>query len=342
MRELFAKILYETEKKNDLVLVTLTDSTGSAPRKTGSWMLVGENGRILGTIGGGAVEMRSVEMAAELIKEKRSDLHPFFLHTNNREDIGMICGGDVTALFTFIGAGDPLWQELCAKALDQLAAQQGGWFVQPLDGSAPALLTRGMEPLCGEVSSGACPVGDLPGTADGRFWMPLPVAQRVIIFGGGHIAAALVPLLTTVGFRCWVYDNRAEYTTPDRFPQAEKLITADYQELGEKVRMTNEDYAVVMTNGHSFDLEVQDRILRGPFAYIGVIGSRRKTAAVNAKLRERGIPEEALAKVHTPIGTPIKAVTPEEIAVSIAGELILTRAERRESGGPEPHGCPMH
>ena len=172
--------------------------------------------------------------------------------------------------------------------------------------------------------------------------MPLPVAERVVIFGGGHISAALVPLLNTVGFRCWVYDNRPEYTTEDRFPLAEKLITADYLKIAEHVEMTEKDYAVVMTNGHSFDLEVQDQILREPFAYIGVIGSRRKTAAVSAKLRERGIPEEKIAVIHTPIGTAIKAVTPEEIAVSIAGELILTRAERREAEGTEHHHCPMH
>ena len=93
MREIFAKILYETEKHNDLVLVTLIENSGSAPRKTGSQMLVGKNGRILGTIGGGAVELRSAEMAVDLIREKRSDLHPFILNTNDKEDIGMICGG---------------------------------------------------------------------------------------------------------------------------------------------------------------------------------------------------------------------------------------------------------
>ena len=342
MKELFAKILYEIEKKNDLILVTLIEYDGSAPRKTGAWMLVGTNGRILGTIGGGAVELRSVEMAQQLIREKRSVVHPFYLNTNSREDIGMICGGDVTALFQFIGADDPLWQQLCAEALKALSAQSGGWFVQRTDGGVPALLDRDMRLLCGSKADGEHPGGSQPRLIGDCFWMPLPVAQRVIIFGGGHIAAALVPLLTTVGFRCWVYDNREEYTAPDRFPLAEKLITADYLKISENVQMTEEDYAVIMTNGHSFDLECEAQILRGPFAYIGVIGSRRKTAAVNEKLRERGIPDEAIAKIHTPIGTAIKAVTPEEIAVSIAGELILTRAERRESETAVPHHCPMH
>ncbi len=342
MRELFAKILYETEKNNDLVLVTLINSGGSAPRKTGSQMLAGKKGRILGTIGGGAVELRSVEMAQQLLEEKRSDLHPFRLHTNNVEDIGMICGGDVTALFQFIPADDIRWQELCGKALELFSAQKGGWFLQRLDGGTPAILDENGTLLAGETPEDGKPEGSLPVLTGSAFWMPLPVAQRVIIFGGGHISAALVPLLTTVGFRCWVFDNRPEYTTEDRFPQAEKLITGDYEHLSDHIEMTAEDYAVVMTNGHSHDFEVQDQVLRGPFAYVGVIGSKRKTAAVNARLRERGIPEEAIAKIHTPIGTPIKAVTPEEIAVSIAGELILTRAERREAEGVIIHGCPMH
>lgn len=342
MREIFAKILYETEKHNDLILVTLTGSDGSAPRKTGSQMLVGKRGRILGTIGGGAVELRSVEMAQQLIEEKRSALHPFRLHANEVEDIGMICGGDVTAFFRFIPADDPLWQEICGKALELFSTQRGGWFVQRFDGGDPAILDDEGTLLTGEKPEDSIPEGSLPVSTDSAFWMPLPVARRVIIFGGGHISAALVPLLTTVGFRCWVFDNRPEYTTEDRFPQAERLITGDYEHLSDHIAMTEEDYAVIMTNGHSFDLEVQDQVLRGPFAYVGVIGSRRKTAVVNEKLRERGVSEEAIARIHTPIGTAIKAVTPEEIAVSIAGELILTRAERREAEGEVIHGCPMH
>ena len=342
MRAIFAKILYETEKHHDLMLVTLTDNDGSAPRKKGSQMLVGEGGLILGSIGGGAVERIAIEMAKDLIRERRSDLHSFILRTNDTEDIGMICGGDVTALFQFIGADDPLWQQICGKAAELFGEQAGGWFVQPLNGGTPALLDKEKHLLCGIMPECETPGDKLMFTSGQYFWQALPIAQRVLIFGGGHIAAALVPLLTGIGFRCWVFDNRPEFTTEERFPLAEKRVTADYTRLGEFVDITGEDYAVIMTNGHSFDLEVQDHVLRGPFAYIGVIGSSRKTAAVNAKLRERGVPEEAIAKVHTPIGTPIKAVTPEEIAVSIAGELILVRAERREAAGEHIHSCPMH
>lgn len=342
MRELFAKILYEIEKNHDLMLVTLTDSSGSAPRKTGSQMLVGKDGRILGTIGGGAVELRSVEMAQQLISEKRSGAHAFRLHSNQVEDIGMICGGDVDALFQFISAEDPVWNRLSETALECLGSQQSGWFVQSLDGGSPALLSPKLDLLAGIQPDCPAPERNAAQTADGFFWMPLPVPERVIIFGGGHIAAALVPLLSTVGFRSWVFDDRPEFTAEERFPQAEKRITGDFTRIAESVEITAEDYVVIMTNGHNHDFEAELQVLQGPFAYIGVIGSKKKTAAVNARLRDKGISDEAIALVHTPIGTAIKAVTPEEIAVSIAGELILVRAERRESAGEVKHHCPMH
>ena len=163
--------------------------------------------------------MRSIEMAQQLLEEKRSDLHPFLLHTNNVEDIGMICGGDVTAFFQYIPADDPMWQEICSKALELFSAQKAGWFVQQLDGGIPAILDENGTLMAGEKPEDGFPKGSSPVLTGSAFWMPLPVAQRVIIFGGGHIAASLVPLLTTVGFRCWVYDNRPEYTAADRFPQ---------------------------------------------------------------------------------------------------------------------------
>ena len=136
-------------------------------------------------------------------------------------------------------------------------------------------------------------------------------------------------------------DCRPEFADPARFPEAEQVLCGDYLRIADYLTLTAEDYVVVMTNGHSHDFEVQKQVLRGPLAYIGVIGSRTKTAAVNQRLRDCGIPEEVLRQVHAPIGTAIKAVTPAEIAVSIAGEMICQRATRREAAGAAGHGCPM-
>ena len=174
------------------------------------------------------------------------------------------------------------------------------------------------------------------------FTMPLPVGERAIIFGGGHIARALVPLLYTVGFRPVVFDDRPQFAEVERFPQADQVICGDFTRIGDYLTVGPEDYVVIMTNGHEYDFQAQVQVLRGETAYVGVIGSRKKTAFVNRRLREAGISEEAIAFVHTPVGTAIKAVTPEEIAVSITGEMILVRATRREANGETHHGCPMH
>ena len=329
MKELFENILSQIQQNRDAILVTLIDNDGSAPRKTGAQMLVGNQGLIYGSIGGGAVELRSVKKSQVLLKEKCSAVHPFILHTNEKEDIGMICGGNVTAYFQFIGAGDILWKELCEEALSLFKQQKGGWFVQNIRSGKPALLDENKDLLKGFAPTCEIPAGTAPGLIDDTFWMPIPVKERVLIFGAGHIAAALVPLLNTVGFRSSVIDYRQEYLTRDRFPLADELILCDFSRIGDFIKINEKDYIVIMTNGHKYDFEAELFTLRGSFSYIGVIGSRRKTAAVNARLREQGISEETIAKVHTPIGTPIKAVTPEEIAVSIAGELILVRAERR-------------
>ena len=343
MNSIFAKMLYELEKNHDLMLVTIISEAGSAPRGTGSQMLVNMDGLLLGTIGGGAVEHQSVILAGRLLEEKRSEIHDYVLRKNDGEDIGMACGGDVSVWFQFVDHTDPAWASLAGTLLAQTNARKPGWLVQKLDGAFPSLLGENGEVLAGEAVADAERY-QIPGCklTEAGFSMPLPIGERAIIFGGGHIARALAPLLHGVGFRVPVMDNRAEFTDPADFLGAERVICGDYLRIADYLTLTEEDYVVVMTNGHSHDFDVQQQALRKKLAYIGVIGSRRKTAVVNARLREAGITEEGIAQVHTPVGTAIKAVTPAEIAISIAGEMIYERAIRREADGERHNGCPMH
>ena len=343
MNTIFAKMLYELEKDHDLVLVTLIAEAGSAPRGTGSQMLVNLDGRLLGTIGGGAVEYQAEQLALRLLAGKRSCVHDYVLRRNKYEDLGMVCGGDVTAYFQFIDHTDARWGALASAVGARTAARQPGWLVQRLDGGFPALLGEQGELLAGAAIDDAAAYR-IPGCkrTEIGFSMPLPIGERAVIFGGGHIARELAPLLKNVGFRVTVMDCRPEYADPADFPNAERTICGDYMHIDRYMDLGAEDYVVVMTNGHSHDFEIQEQLLRRRLAYIGVIGSRRKTAVVNQRLREAGVPEEGIAQVHTPIGTPIKAVTPAEIAISIAGEMICERALRREADGLRHSGCPMH
>lgn len=322
MNNIFQTLVYQREKKKDTVLATIIWDDGSAPRGRGSQMLVGAEGLLAGTIGGGAVELKSIRLSQKLLTSGGSGFIREFRLSRDGE-LGMACGGDVTVLFSPARLDDGGWDETAAEVLRRVRQRTPGWLVLPLDGGAPHVAER-------------------PETDETCFSVELPVGERALILGAGHIARALVPLLRTVGFRPVVLDDRPGFATAENFPQADDTICAAFMPLEDSVTLTPEDYVVIMTNGHEHDFQCEVQVLRRETAYVGVIGSRKKTAYVNQRLREAGVPEEKVAFVHTPIGTAIKAVTPEEIAVSIAGEMICVRATRRETAGEVHHGCPMH
>ena len=176
---------------------------------------------------------------------------------------------------------------------------------------------------------------------------PIPIdtnVKRAIIFGAGRIAEALTPILACVGFRVWIFDNDPEAAQEDRFPQADKILCGDYRKLPEYLGLTPDDFLVVLTPRHAFDYDVQLQVLRGDcgdFGYLGVISARGKVPETKARLRADGILGAQLDRIHSPIGTPIRAVSPEEIAVSIAGEMILERTIMREGEQEAHHKCPM-
>ena len=325
MTAIFTRLLEEIKQGHDTVLVTIIRRSGSTPRGTGAQMLAGAGGLLCGTIGGGSVEGNSIVLAQALLREKRSTVQDYHLRYDAPETVGMVCGGDVTVHLQYIAARDDRWNALAHRVLQSIADRQNAKLLLDLNGGTPDLVS--------------------PDTAvpEGKFALPLPIGERAIIFGAGHCSVALSPILQTIGFRVTVMDDRKELADPVRFPGADAVLCGDYAHLSDSLTVTEDDYVVVMTSGHTHDFTVEEQLLRGKVAYLGVIGSHNKTAAVNKLLREAGISESAIASVHTPIGIPIQAVTPEEIAISIAGEMIQVRAEHREKqGGTRPHGCPMH
>jgi xanthine dehydrogenase accessory factor len=322
MYTIFKKLLQELKSGGDAVLVTIIQAEGSTPRGVGAQMVVGSGGRICGTIGGGSAEKYAEEFAGSLLREKRSATRFFPLHQSGQGDIGMICGGDITVYFQYVPSGSALWRQLSEQLLDRLYANQNGFLVQRPDGGEPALLDE----------NGRCLAGAPVLAQEDAFVLPLTVRPRVILFGAGHIAEALGKILDTVGFRVTVYDDRPEYVTPALFPTAEQRICGAFSAYREHLTITPEDYIAVMTADHANDFVLQEQLLRGEFAYLGVIGSKAKHAAVNRQLLASGITQAQLDRMHAPIGLPIKSTTSAEIAVSIAAELILVRAERRSAG----------
>ena len=288
MRTLFQIIQQEFQKENDLVLASIVASSGSTPRGAGSRMLVGKKGRVAGTIGGGSVEYRAELMALDILEKKESCEHEFRLNRKDVENIGMICGGDVTVFFQYLDHNDPIIMELAVTAETLYKERKDFWLICDLH------------------------------------------ATSVYVFGGGHVSQKLVPILASVDFHCIVLDDRPEFTDPALFPDAAETILCDFDHLDQSISITDADYCCVMTRGHAYDTIVQAQLLATPACYIGVIGSLAKRAGVFHRLvEEYGIDERELDRIITPVGLNIKAETPAEIAISITGQMIQVRAERK-------------
>ncbi len=271
MRELIKALLELAEKGEPAVLASVVADSGSTPRGAGAMMLVSNNRRVSGTVGGGAVEYEAEKTAQKVLAGKGSRTEHYMLRQNQVQDLGMICGGEVYIDFNYM---EP--EELAAFA----QAEQE----------------------------------------------KLNEAGRVYIFGGGHVAQALVPALAAIDFRCVVLEDRQDFCRPELFPGVDATILIDNAEIAEYITVTAQDYAVIVTRGHKDDQLVQAQMLKTPARYIGVIGSRRKAASVFASLRAQGFNDGELKRITTPIGLNIGAETPAEIAVSIAAELIQVRA----------------
>ena len=321
-----------------LVLVTVTASSGATPRGAGARMLVGKDGRICGTIGGGAVEYRSEQIALQVLEQKVSGQQDFSLTREDVQNLGMICGGDVNVFFHYIQPGDPATLSLVQEAQRLFETGDASWLISDIsDGGTLSLYTKK-----GGVFGNAIPeplLSRLPRQPkllqeDGKSYCVEQIngSGRVYIFGCGHVSQELEPVLTHVGFRCVVMDDRPEFAKRELFPTAEEVLVVDFRRISDFVTIGEEDYVCIMTRGHAFDTVIQAQVLKSRPCYVGVIGSRKKAAGVRQVLKtEYGLTDEELDLVTTPIGMDIDAETPAEIAISIAGQLIQIRAKHNKT-----------
>lgn len=147
------------------------------------------------------------------------------------------------------------------------------------------------------------------------------------IFGAGHVGLALEPVLRHINFRTVVIDDRKEYANRERFPEASEVkVLSDFKHAFEDLELNENSYIVIVTRGHMGDYDVLKDALKQKSAYVGMIGSKKKNKMLFDMLREEGYSEADISRVHAPIGLSIQAETPEEIAISIAAEMIQVRA----------------
>ena len=326
MRQLLEQTIQHLSAGQRVIWCVVLFAQGSTPRGVGARMAVFEDGDTLGTVGGGAVELQAIQFARSLPEGENALVREYDLISGGSAATGMICGGVVRIGFFPLLPGDSGVTQSLLRAADALEHSEDRWLESVIfpDGSFTLnlLADTDLHSVAPRLPRTAALLED-KGVL--RLLEPISRNYMVYLFGGGHVGRALTPVLAGLGFPVTVYDPRPELARDERYPGA-RVMLGDFETISERVTLTGRDYAVVMTPEHTMDLTVLRQVLRTPATYIGCIGSKRKTAYVNQALLEDGFSPADIARIHAPIGLPIKAKTPEEIAISIAAEMILHRA----------------
>lgn len=328
-----------------LALVTVADVKGSAPRHPGSAMVVAPEGIRGGSIGGGKGEAMAIEAAQKAIRDGHSAFIEVEMLSSEVEGPALICGGINRMVVELVPDLAPYAlaqamvkegrRALIVRSLGSLARAQapatipldldlcvldegGGlvWGRTPVPAPAPATLSKALatgRAILAEDPEGAVLVD------------PLLPAEKLLILGGGHVGQALAKAAIDLGFEITVADDREDFAGPGRFPEGVRTVQGSYTELVEAFPFDLATYAVTVSRGHLFDLECSRAVLRRPFRYAGLIGSRRKVALIREQLLADGLDPAIVASLHSPIGLGIGAETPAEIAISILGEIIAVR-----------------
>ncbi len=324
MKAMTQAMLRAISRGESVVLCTILASSGSAPRGAGARMAVFADGTTMGTVGGGQVEFLAAQEALEVITTGNTALRSFDLAPAQVASIGMVCGGKVTIYYQLLTRAEfPV-----LSAMDRaLHRDENAWiYLRIRDGRVEDFRVVSGEAALGDPEH-YCAKAVLVKGEPLEYYEPIMRSGRVFVFGGGHVGQALVPVLASVDFRVTVYDKRKELATREHFPMAEDVIYGDYEHIFDKVTLRPSDYVVIMTPGHESDYALLEQVLRCETTYVGCIGSRHKIARTQELLRQAGISEERIKSVHSPIGLPIGAQTPAEIAVCIAAEMILHRSQ---------------
>lgn len=343
MREILDEALSLLESGEPFALVTIIAQQGSTPRAAGAQMLVRPDGSIAGTIGGGLLEATMMRQAAEAIAAGRSHVSAVELTGQSVSGPTMICGGRAGVLVAFVPAGDRGLRALLEAVSGARAGGRAAWlytFFAADPGPTEVgycLLQDGAEPV-GELRSAPAELRALAdkiavhGSAelpDGRsvFVEALLPPTPVVICGAGHVAQALAPVAAAVGFDVVVLDDRPEFAVAERFPDASRVVLIEaFDDAFAGLAITRRSFIAIVTRGHVHDFSVLEQALRTPAGYVGLMGSTSKREKTFRALAADGFSAADLDRVFSPIGVPIGAETPAELAVSITAELIRVRA----------------
>jgi xanthine dehydrogenase accessory factor len=355
---IYPEVLRRLERRENFVLATIVEAEGATPQVPGASALFGSQGLLLGTLGGGALEADAERRALLCLKNRSSLCYRFDLLGEDVAAGEPICGGFVSILVD--GSPDrhaATWRLLADAALarrrgllvtriERLPEDQAGvervWFDEmKSDPGAESVLLRFAQELA-RVSREDEPMflqERVTASGGGRtfyFLEPVTPLPRLLVVGAGHVGRAVARLGGWLNFEVTVIDDRPEYASPDRFSAEVKLIVAGIQDAMREFSISADTYVVIVTRGHRHDAEALRTCIHSPAAYIGMIGSRNKVALMRERFLTAGwASEQEWERIRAPIGLKIGSRTVDEIAVSIAAELIQVRSRGRGKAAGE-------
>lgn len=294
------------------MLLCVLESRGSSPGRQGFCMAVDAAGNMTGSIGGGIMEHKLVELAKERLKQQQAGapLIKKQVHNKNSSDqSGMICSGEQTILIYPVLQRDSLPVE---RLLLSIEAYKNGTLTLSPGGIS---FDEAIPPQNFEYA--------YTSANDWSYKEKTGHKNRLLIIGGGHCSLALSELMHAMDFYITVYDDRKDLKTLQENKAAqEKQVVSDYSELAAVIPPGLHHYIVIMTFGYRTDDIALRALLHTPCRYLGVLGSKKKMEKMLNDYRQAGIDEAVLQKIYTPAGISISSQTPQEIAVSIAAQII--------------------
>ncbi len=324
-----------------IIFAKIIRRSGSTPRDVGSMCIISENGDLYGTVGGGALEYKAQKRAIELLKSGKSFIYKFKLSNEDLAKNGMICGGNVDLymipLFPSNKETILIFNEIKKILTNNHSCTLITHIQDTLGADKPGqhAIIKENGQILGQISDVDIASSDLNKNAthnlitlNGKdlFIEKITTNPRIFLFGAGHVSKYVAKLAKMVGFDISLIDDRPEFANNESFPDVDNIHILNFQKAFDELHISENSYILIITRGHLHDKDVLEQALATKAGYIGMIGSIKKRNIIYRSLIEKGFSKETLEKVHSPIGLEIRAETPEEIAVSIVGELIKTRA----------------
>ncbi|MFI6724918.1 XdhC family protein [Streptomyces atratus] len=356
------------EQGRDFAVATVVAVGGSAPRQPGAALAVDRDGTAIGSVSGGCVEGAVYELCGRALDDGITVREQFGYSDEDAFAVGLTCGGVIDILVTPVRADDPA-RAVFAAALAAAARGRAAAVARITDGPAELLGRPLLVHPDGsyEGGLGGHPELDRTAAADARAMLdagrtgsvtigaegsrcgqPLTLLvessvppPRMIVFGAIDFASALVRAGKFLGYHVTLCDARPVFATKARFPQADELVVDWPHRYLATTDVDARTVLCVLTHDAKFDVSLLELALRLPVAYVGAMGSRRTHLERNDRLRDVGVTELELARLHSPIGLDLGARTPEETALSIAAEIV---ADRRGGSGVPLKGAhtPIH